>query len=556
MKKIKEYKSTLELIKLFRWDSLIFKFAKDIAFYVFIPFIIICLFVFFFYTSEWSRKNTEEFSSVSSYINSDISNSLEKIQENVSFMATSRIVCNYLNIDDLENYNHQNYREYIETKGILKAFAVASENVDDIYLYSYASDFLISSGLSVPDDDYILGLLKKNEKNNFFWGNDGKIYVVKDINYKSGIAVFAVDCGSFLKSYSEYGLAFKNKDGEDFFKNGDYNLTSDKEGFFKENGRFFSVKNYGDIKTVVFKETKSGQLAKNMAFLILVCFLIVGISAALVLIILSLTFYQNIEEVIRIIHDNDFKKEYKKTNEISYIVRNIRRISDENDSLSNTMVKNFLEIKKLNSVVLQNQISPHFLMNTLNTVNLIILSVTKKKNDATTAVSLLSELFGDVLNTNVYTFTIEEEISYCNKYLAIEKILDDSFEVTYSVDEKIKDVNIPKLLLQPIIENSIRHGIKRLDEDEHGKILIEAKKIGDIIKITVSDNGPDGKENAIYEINEKLKKSDGSDAENYKDGLFNVNRRIKLLYGDNYGVKIERKEKNTVVTITIPLQKY
>lgn len=556
MKKIKDYKPTIELIKHYRWDSLIFKFAKDIAIYVFIPFIIICALVCFFYVSEYNRKDMEEFLSVSAYINSDVSNVFENINENVNFLSNNRIVNDYLNIDKLEEYNHQNYRNYIETLEVVRAFAVGSEYIEDICLYSYASNETISIQSNGTICDYKntvwYDYMEKNNTTNFSVGEKNKIYVVKNINFKSGIVVFVINCKSFLKNYNNYGMVLKNKDETIFSKIGNCIDFSDSDGVVRKDGYIYSSKNYGDIKTVVCKVIKNTHLVKNITLLIFICMLIVCIFAVIVLVILSFAFYKNIEEVIEVIHNNDFDRKHEKTDEISYIIRSIRRISDENHNLTNTMVKNFLEIKKLNSVVLQNQISPHFLMNTLNTVNLIIFSITKKKNGATEAVRLLSEFFGDILNTNVYTFTIEQEISYCDKYLKIEKILDNRFDVVYNIDDEVKKVNIPKLLIQPIVENSVKHGIKYLDENIHGEIYIEAKKSDEHIFITVTDNGPENKKHLLEELNEKLQNGSNED-KNYKDGLFNVNRRIKLLYGENYGVTIQRKEEKTVVELSMPL---
>lgn len=549
MKKIKDYKSTLELVKIYRWDSLIFKFGKNIAFYVFIPFFIICIVIFFFYANEYKKKDMEEFIYVSSYITSDISNVFENIDKNVIFMSSNRIINEYLKIEELENYNHQNYRNYIDTLEILDAFVITSKNIDEVYLFSYESDCLISSKArgKVYDysDDAWYNYMKENNDTNFYIEENEKLYIVRDINYNSGFAVFTVKSNSFTENYDDYGIVFENKDKKNTFKT--------EEGIFEKNGHVYSVKRYGEIKTVISKKFENTYLRKSMILIIIFCIFAAFLFAVIIISVISLISYRNIEDIINTIHKNDFKGQRENGDEISYIIRNIMRVNKENEELGNTLVKNFLEIKKLNSVILQNQISPHFLMNTLNTVNMIILSVMKKKNDATDAVSLLSELFRDILNTNVYTFTIAEEISYCDKYLAIEKILDDSFDVTYDIEDEIKEISIPKLLIQPIIENSIRHGVKYLDDDTRGRIHIEVKKGGNDVIIKVFDNGPLRSDNMIDEINMKLKDDTIKDNEKQKVGLLNTNRRIKLLYGDNYGATLERKENLTVVKITIPL---
>lgn len=124
----------------------------------------------------------------------------------------------------------------------------------------------------------------------------------------------------------------------------------------------------------------------------------------------------------------------------------------------------------------------------------------------------------------------------------------NKFEVSFEVDEEIMDYCAVKLVLQPILENALNYGIRELDD--FGEIVVGGKKVGEDIIITVSDNGMGIPENEIPLL---LTNTDRVHKKGSGVGLVNVNNRIKILFGERYGLHIESElDEGTVVTIKIP----
>jgi two-component system sensor histidine kinase LytS len=192
--------------------------------------------------------------------------------------------------------------------------------------------------------------------------------------------------------------------------------------------------------------------------------------------------------------------------------------------------------------VLQAQINPHFLFNALNTIKSFC------RTDPETARDLL-EYLGDYYRNNLLGkdfITLAEEFNHIKAYLAIEEArFSDQIQVEYMIDQEILKFQLPSLILQPIVENSIKHGILPKGE---GKITIKGEKIGDEIKISISDNG-------VGFSKEKLDNILGENFKGKSIGLRNVNNRLINIYGQQHRLKINSaKGKGTTVEITIPLR--
>jgi len=203
---------------------------------------------------------------------------------------------------------------------------------------------------------------------------------------------------------------------------------------------------------------------------------------------------------------------------------------------------------------LQLQINPHFLYNALDTVD----SLASLNNEARIgAISRgLSNMFRYSISGSPIT-TLQEELYQIKQYLIIQHIrFADKF--SYDIDSSVPDerVGIPKLLLQPIVENAFEHGVDKLVE--RGVIRISVESAGtDAVLITVADNGPGMDEKQLTGLQNKLEFLQTSRVTDYHDdsvGLLNVARRIHLLYGRHYGITIGSEfGKGTKVYMTIPI---
>ena len=194
------------------------------------------------------------------------------------------------------------------------------------------------------------------------------------------------------------------------------------------------------------------------------------------------------------------------------------------------------QIQIMEHKVLQAQIRPHFLYNTLDAI--IWAAEADNMEDVITLVTSLSSFFRISLSHGIDFIPISDEIEHVRNYLIIQQIrYYDVLTYDIIVDEDIPDINILKLMLQPLVENSLYHGIK--NTRDRGKINVSIKKEGDKLRFSVSDNGigmsPETLEALKYEINH------GRGEKGY--GLYNVNRRLKLYYESSEGIEIKSEYK-------------
>jgi len=207
------------------------------------------------------------------------------------------------------------------------------------------------------------------------------------------------------------------------------------------------------------------------------------------------------------------------------------------------LVKRELELK-----VLQEKINPHFLYNTLDTINWIA----KEHNiDVISKMVLdLSTMYRMTFNKGKDLISIKDLVVGISCYLAIQKIrYGDSFTYQFNIDTDLMEHEILNLIVQTLIENTIIHGMKNIKKD--GKIQIIIKKENEIIKVVVQDNGIGLNKEKLQLINASI----NSNKNISESGLRNVQKRVRLFYGMEYGIKLESIEKKgTKVTMTLPLK--
>lgn len=204
--------------------------------------------------------------------------------------------------------------------------------------------------------------------------------------------------------------------------------------------------------------------------------------------------------------------------------------------------------------LLANQINPHFLYNTLETIRMK--AFIEGNKDAANAIKLLSKSMRYVLsNTKTSSTTLEKELDYISTYMAIMKLRFGS-RINYDIDidESItpSEYRILPILLQPIIENAISHGLKDMEENGHIILRICPSKDRSVLNAYIFDNGTGMSKKKLLEVTAHMD-TPVKDSE-HGIGLYNINNRIHLFYGQDYGITIKSKENfGTCVTVTIPL---
>ncbi|WP_026696151.1 cache domain-containing sensor histidine kinase [Peribacillus kribbensis] len=258
--------------------------------------------------------------------------------------------------------------------------------------------------------------------------------------------------------------------------------------------------------------------------------------------------------LMRNVEEGRFDKPFhsKYNDEIGQLGKSYNRMIQEISRLIQLVYTEQKNKREAELKTLQAQIKPHFLYNTLDTIQWMAYEY--KAHRIVELINALTTLFRIGLNKGNEFITIEEEIKHVESYLIIQMTRYESkLEYEIHVEEQVKKYKIIKVLLQPLVENAIYHGIR--NKRGMGQIFITVKQVETDLVLTVKDTGigiPPGK---TRELNEILQQPNHMEPRQQGYGLFNVNDRIKLMYGTEYRVTIESADTEwTMVHIHLPIQ--
>ena len=208
-----------------------------------------------------------------------------------------------------------------------------------------------------------------------------------------------------------------------------------------------------------------------------------------------------------------------------------------------------IQLRKTEFLVLQSQINPHFLYNTLDAITW--LAESGEQETVVKMVGSLSEFFRTSLNHGKDIVTVAEDVHHIRSYLEIQSIrYQDILKYEINVPHEFDDILIPKLTLQPLVENALYHGIK--NKRGGGRITVSAYEENDSLIISVKDNGVGMDEERLIQVREGI--SEKAPEEKGIYGLYNVNERIRLHFGEAYGVRIESVlGEGSTISIRLPL---
>ena len=245
--------------------------------------------------------------------------------------------------------------------------------------------------------------------------------------------------------------------------------------------------------------------------------------------------------------EGDFQKKPLQTDteELLLLDKGFDEMADRITSLMEKQIRDERTLHKTELELLQAQINPHFLYNTLDSI--AILAEYGREDDVVLMVNSLSTFFRVSLSKGNDIISLESEVSHVNSYLQIQQIrYSDILKYDIQVPDELKQYFVPKLILQPLVENALYHGIK--NRRGLGLIRILGEDTGEDILLTVSDNGAGMSEDQVVALQAGI----------YHDrhtglGLVNVHKRIRLYCGDKYGLLFtSKKGEGTSVSIRLP----
>ncbi len=239
--------------------------------------------------------------------------------------------------------------------------------------------------------------------------------------------------------------------------------------------------------------------------------------------------------------------------EIRHLGDSIQRSYEQIDMLMHKIVLEQTERRKSELEALQSQINPHFLYNALDSITWMIEG--ERNDEAVFMISQLAKLFRISLSKGRTVIPVSDELQHVQSYMYIQKVrYKNSFSFVLDVDPAVYSFCTVKLILQPILENAINYGVGGMDEDDGGEIRVTGREQDGKVLLLVEDNGLGMSEDEVAFLltdNNRIHKH-GSGV-----GLVNVNNRIQLLFGKEYGLSVASEpDEGTVVTVSFPAIPY
>ena len=334
----------------------------------------------------------------------------------------------------------------------------------------------------------------------------------------------------------------------------------------KKGGRIIVSQRINDLNWHIVSVTSTSVLLRDQQNLHLL-FLAMAAMAIVVLIATSFWFYSHTSRVlldfiagIRRIDEGrseyvtcpDNTREFQSlTDSFNRMLRNLYRLRQEAMDNQRKMFLRELENKQTQILFLQTQINPHFLYNTLECINSAG-AVCGSWEIQQMAVSLGEIMRYSIKGSNIVT--LAREIDIVISYLSIQKVrFPDKVSLVLDIPDPLLEVRLIKLMLQPIVENCVIHGLE--PTTRKCLIRISARQAGSVMTIRVSDSGKGITAEKLADIRRAIADSNSNFFnETNSIGLANISRRIKLFYGDAYGLTISSDDRGTVVEVTFPME--
>lgn len=420
-------------------------------------------------------------------------------------------------------------------------------NIDNIFRYSADEVFSMSKAVVDSGTKEIKGVILIDIKldaikeiiENSKPGTAGFVYVMdsnKEIVYTPvNNTVYRIKNEWIEEINNE--IIIKNINGEN------YQLTK------------FKSKYTGWETIGVFPESESLRVIEYIKYSSLIIAIVALIIAEMLVVVFTKSIVKpmyKLKQLMKRAQEGDLTVSFnaKYNDEVGELGNSFNNMVKEINNLINLVQKEEKSKRIAEMNVLQAQIKPHFMYNTLDTIRWM--AEEHNEEDIVEIIEAFTNLLRISLSKGKEMISVKDELNHVQSYLIIQKIrYEDKLDYEIQFDENILEYQLIKLILQPLVENAIYHGIK--EKRGNGKILITGKIEGDMLCFTVSDNGKGMEEEVLNKINKMLTKS-GENKIEIGYGIFNVNERIRIIYGEEYGLKYKSVYgEGTIVELRHPI---
>lgn len=303
---------------------------------------------------------------------------------------------------------------------------------------------------------------------------------------------------------------------------------------------------------IIDKKEISDNIRKE-TFPILRIMLVIILASVLSGYVISRGFYRRIRNLVQAVEDFELGRKQReikvgRVDEIGYLESSFSDMFKRLDEYIENVYLADLKAKTAEIQVLQSQINPHYIFNTLESIRMV--AMINQDVKASEMISILGTLFRWNMEMKKSHVTVEEELEFVMSYVELQKMrYDERFSFTAQCEDSLKSQQMPKLILQPIIENALYHG--GTDEAKKLHISLHCSCDEELVFI-VQDDGVGMPKETLLHLQKGLRK-DKVQSNLYSIGLRNVHQRIRLLYGEEYGLSITSEEGiGTKVKIILP----
>ena len=572
----------MSLIKLYSWNSIFFKYFRKSLVYILMPLtilsLVLCFFVFRSRRDDAITQQNRAFYHTASVLNA-VFNDVENNHLVVSSSSDISSFCTENNIT---------FESRHATKKLIENICISSQYINNIHIYIPSRDYVFSTMVSAPKDDFYIkdwyNILSETEMSDFVYYNkssDSSIYsdsviIVRSLradNYIIGYILYDIHVQSFKEIFEESGYEYTlqllcDTKGNIFYSsdktlvdtnicdiNADVNLSDFGDSALDGNNLFLSSDINYTYRYITSASIASGTTAFQIAGIVLAVALFVLLISFVLSFYLSLHFYKSIIQITATLRNEENGDKYlsdQQYNELyyinSHIVSRLTKISD----METQLAQQITALKKAQFVALQTQLNPHFIYNTLNLINVMVMKMAKRDCDASKAIVMLSQLLRGAFDTKTVFISIHDELEYTRRYIELQKLkFKYDMNIVWDVDGALINRKILKFMLQPIVENAFEHGFGKTKLDEY-TLIISAHADGDELVLSVTNNGKKIDDDELISLQEALRSD--IEFEHRGIGLMNVNQRIRLIYGDNYGCSIESTDDETTISMRLPAE--
>ena len=521
----------------------------------------------------------------------NLQESLKSAVQLTDIIRTDTVIQSHLNLIYHES-NYRTERSYeqiywaLENKyqAYKKDYMVYAAIVNPRFIsYTYGHQYTKLDTAEIPK---MIAYAKK-EKGYPVWysekDGDGYLYLVREIRKNDirdlknlGTLIIAIDLNLLSEHiqhenhmaetvdwmlYDQENMVYRSETLGDVKEMQDIRLSEAPYGIMKIGGkRYFYLKGQLEEPAWDYYQVLSyDEVFQTQQYLLYLFLLLLGISIVVSIIAVHVSIRESMKDInhlhqkIRLFSGNNAHtvlNTYDYSNrkdEIAMLHQNFDRMAQKIETLIKQDYELNMALKNMQLKTLKAQINPHFLYNTLDSINWR--AKVSGNEEISKMVEALAALLRTSLNTKQSLVPLSEELRLVQYYLTIQKIrYEEELIYRFEVDPSLKDCLLPPLSIQPLVENAIKYGLEQMLNSCH--ILITAERLDETtFRVAIKNDGSFFEEGLLKNLQ---KKEGQSQIHGLGIGLLNINQRIQLIFGLEYGLQLYNEENFAVAAITIP----